>query len=102
MKIRIRDLRTSKKITQTSLALAIGCSQNVISKIELEYSVPDADILCKIADYFHTSVDYLLYRTDQRYSRITEYMFKLQSLTPKEIESIFIIIDGLLDNEIKR
>ena len=56
MKIRIRDLRTSKKITQTSLALAIGCSQNVISKIELEYSVPDADILCKIADYFHTSV----------------------------------------------
>ena len=60
----------------------------------------------------HTSVDYLLYRTDQRYSlapesssfnsRITEYMFKLQSLTPKEIESIFIIIDGLLDNEIKR
>lgn len=112
MKIRIRDLRTSKKITQTSLALAIGCSQNVISKIELEYSVPDADILCKIADYFHTSVDYLLYRADQRYSlapesssfnsRITEYMFKLQSLTPKEIESIFIIIDGLLDNEIKR
>ena len=92
------------------MALAIGCSQNVISKIELEYSVPDADILCKIADYFHTSVDYLLYRTDQRYSlapesssfnsRITEYMFKLQSLTPKEIESIFIIIDGLLDNEI--
>ena len=64
MKIRIRDLRTSKKITQTSLALAPESSS------------------------FN--------------SRITEYMFKLQSLTPKEIESIFIIIDGLLDNEIKR
>lgn len=112
MKTRIKGLRTSRKMSQTALALAIGCSQNVISKIELEYSVPDADILCKIADYFHTSVDYLLYRTDQRYgvvsepssfnSRITEYVLKLQSLTPKEIDSIFIIIDGLLDNEIKR
>lgn len=107
MKTRIKELRTSRKITQTALALAIGCSQNVISKIELEYSVPDADILCKIADYFHTSVDYLLYRTNQRYSstpysslsnsRINEYMIKLQALSPKEIDSIFILIDGLLE-----
>ena len=72
MKTRIKSLRTSRKMTQTALALAIGCSQNVISKIELEYSVPDAVILCKIADYFHTSVDYLLYRTDQRYGLISQ------------------------------
>ena len=108
MKTRIKELRNAKKITQTSLAITVGCSQNVISKIELEYSVPDADILCRIADYFHTSVDYLLYRTDQRYSpsshstlqlsRINEYMAKLQTLPPHQLDSILTIVDGLLSN----
>ena len=56
MKTRIKGLRTSRKMSQTALALAIGCSQNVISKIELEYSVPDADILCKIADYYYNEI----------------------------------------------
>lgn len=107
MKTRIKELRTAKNITQTALALAIGSSQNVISKIELEYTVPDANILCGIADYFHTSVDYLLYRTDQRYCpvpssllsvpRINEYLLKLQSLPSSEQDSIFILIDGLLE-----
>lgn len=107
MKTRIKELRTAKNITQTALALAIGSSQNVISKIELEYTVPDANILCGIADYFHTSVDYLLYRTDQRYCpapssllsvpRINEYMVKLHSLPSREQESIYILIDRLLD-----
>ena len=107
MKTRIKELRTAKNITQTALALAIGSSQNVISKIELEYTVPDANILCGIADYFHTSVDYLLYITDQRYCpvpssllsvpRINEYLLKLQSLPSSEQDSIFILIDGLLE-----
>lgn len=101
MKTRIRELRLSRKMTQTALAIAIGYSQNMISKIELETTVPNADLLCKVADYFHTSVDYILYRSDQRYStantnpRANEYLHKIQSLPSKEQESIFIIIDGL-------
>lgn len=108
MKTRIKELRTAKNITQTALAIAIGCSQNVISKIELEYIVPNADILCGIADYFHTSVDYLLYRTDQRYgpgshislpnSKIDEYAAKLQFIPPKEMDAIFTLIDRLIDD----
>lgn len=101
MKTRIKELRTSRKMTQTALAVAIGYSQNMISKIELETAIPNADFLCKTADYFHTSVDYILYRTDQRYStanlnpRINEYLHKLQTLSSKEQDSLFVLIDSL-------
>ncbi len=101
MKTRIKELRMSRKMTQISLAIAIGYSQNMISKIELEIAIPNADFLCKVADYFHTSVDYILYRSDQRYStaninpRINEYLHKLQTLSQKEQDSLFIIIDSL-------
>jgi len=101
MKTRIKELRTAKNITQTALALAIGSSQNVISKIELEYTVPDANILCGIADYFHTSVDYLLYRTDQRYCpvpssllsvpRINEYLLITEVLFCYELLYVMIV-----------
>ena len=101
MKTRIKELRKSRKITQTALAIAIGYSQNMISKIEMETAIPNADFLCKVADYFHTSVDYILYRSDQRYPtfntnpRINEYLHKLQTLSSKEQESLFLIIDSL-------
>lgn len=109
MKTRIKELRKSRRLSQMALAIAIGTSQNVISKMELEYSDPSPDMLCKIADYFHTSVDYILYRTDQRYgsaitnslnnTRITEYMLKLQSLPTREQESILLIIDKMVKSE---
>lgn len=101
MKTRIKELRMSRKMTQTALAIAIGYSQNMISKIELETAIPNADFLCKTAEYFHTSVDYILYRTDQRYPmtnlnpRINEYLHKIQTLSSKEQESLFILIDSL-------
>lgn len=110
MRTRTRQLRESKKMTQTALGLAIGCAQNTISKIESEKVVPSADILCKLADYFHTTTDYLLYRTDERYptnttrftnSRLTQYMFKLQELTIEMQDSIFCIIDIFLNKNIR-
>ena len=77
----------SKNLTQIALAMSIDSSQNTISRIELEETIPNADLLCKIVDYFQTSVDYILYRSDQRYtweshshaadSRISVYAHKL-------------------------
>lgn len=109
MKTRIKELRTLKKMSQTALAMEIGCSQSVISKIELENAVPNGDILCKIAEYFHTSVDYLLYKSNQRYEissssphndlRINEYMCKLQSLSSQKQEILFNMIDILTEPE---
>lgn len=111
MKTRTKELRKSKNMSQTALGMAIGYAQNTISKIECEREVPNADILYKLADYFHTSIDYLLYRTDQRYTtdivpssnpRLTQYMLKLQELASDEQDSIFYFIDVILNAKSKR
>ena len=112
MKTRIQELRKSKNLTQIALDMSIDSSQNTISRIELEETIPNADLLCKIADYFQTSVDYILYRSDQRYtweshshaadSRISVYAHKLQSLNDKNRNALITLIDTISDAENQR
>jgi len=61
---RIRDLREDHDLTQRQVAQMLGMSQTGYSKYETgENDIPTA-ILIKLANYYKTSVDYLLGRTD--------------------------------------
>ena len=61
---RIRDLREDHDLTQRQVAEMLGMSQTGYSKYETgENDIPTA-ILIKLANYYKTSVDYLLGRTD--------------------------------------
>lgn len=60
MYTRVKELREPKGISQLSLGLRVGCSQNTISKIEKGEVDPRAGILLEMAKYFGVSVDYLL------------------------------------------
>ena len=60
MYTRVKELRELKGISQLSLGLRVGCSQNTISKIEKGEVDPRAGILLEMAKYFGVSVDYLL------------------------------------------
>lgn len=63
---RIRDLREDRDIKQKTIAAYLKCSQTCYSRYELgEREIP-IELLCRLADYYHTSVDYLLERTDRR------------------------------------
>ncbi len=62
---RIRDLRKEQKITMKSLGEAIGVAESTISLYENGKRQPDNDTLQKLADYFNTTTDYLLGRTDE-------------------------------------
>ena len=57
---RIKELRTSKGVTQETMANMIGVSPQAISKWEQNTTMPDISMLVPIADYFGVSVDYLL------------------------------------------
>ena len=62
----IRDLREDRDLTQKQLAEILGMSQTGYSKYETgENDIPTA-ILIKLADFYQTSTDYLLGRTDQK------------------------------------
>jgi len=63
---RIRDLREDRDLTQTQVAKMLGMSQTGYSKYETgENDIPTA-VLMALADFYQTSVDYLLGRTDTR------------------------------------
>lgn len=63
---RIRDLREDSDRSQTELAKLLGMSRTGYSKYETGENDVPAAILEQLADLYHTSVDYLLGRTDQR------------------------------------
>ncbi len=62
--MRLKELRTSKGISQLKLAMDLNMNQNSISRYETHEREADYETLIKIADYFDVSVDYLLERTD--------------------------------------
>lgn len=95
----LKALREKHGISQQKLAVAIGVSQQSINKYENHNIEPDIDTLIAIADYFGTSVDYLIGRTDDTsYRGITPeenaFLAKYRCLTLKEKESIKLIIEN--------
>lgn len=61
---RIRDLREDKDLNQTQVAKMLGMSQTGYSKYETGENDIPTYVLIKLADFYGTSVDYLLGRTD--------------------------------------
>ena len=64
MKTRIKDLREDNDFTQGQISEFLNISQVAYSYYELGRRNMPLEILCKIADFYHTSVDYLLFRTN--------------------------------------
>lgn len=58
-------LRQKKHMTQVALHIATGIDQSLLSKYERGERLPSVSDLMILADYFHTSLDYLMDRTDQ-------------------------------------
>ena len=63
---RIRDLREDKDLYQKDLAEYLKCTQVCYSHYEMGKRDIPTDVLIKLADFNHTSTDYLLGRTDER------------------------------------
>lgn len=61
---RLKSLRKEANISQKKLAAALKTSQQNIAYWENGDRTPKYDSLAKIADYFETSIDYLLGNTD--------------------------------------
>lgn len=69
---RIRDLREDHDLNQTSVAKMLGMSQTGYSKYETGENDIPTDVLIRLANFYNTSIDYLLEQTDdpKRYSPI--------------------------------
>ncbi len=61
---RIKDLRNSLGLTQKNIADKLGCNQTAVGKYEREELEPNIEVLCKLADIFNCSIDYIVCRED--------------------------------------
>ena len=72
MKTRLKDLREDHDLTQKEVSKLLNISQVAYSYYEINKRSIPLELLCKLADFYNTSVDYLLFRTDvlNSYSKI--------------------------------
>jgi transcriptional regulator with XRE-family HTH domain len=62
---RIRELREDRDLTQKQVAQMLGMSQTGYSKYETGENDVPTQVLLKLADFYDTTVDYLLGRSQK-------------------------------------
>lgn len=62
---RIRDLREDHDLTQTQIAKVLNMSQTGYSQYEIGKNDIPTRVLIKLAEFYNTSIDYLLGITDE-------------------------------------
>jgi transcriptional regulator with XRE-family HTH domain len=90
---RIKNLRNKRNLTQEQLGKYLNVGKSTISQYENNINTPDITTLIKIANYFNTSVEYLLGRIDDP-RPLNEI---INNSTSSELEEIFegtLKIDG--------
>lgn len=73
---RLKELREDNDLYQKDIAKILNMSQTGYSKYEVGTNDIPTSILLSLADYYNTSVDYLLYRTDERKSYPKSIMYE--------------------------
>ena len=62
---RLRELRTSRKLSQRDLASCLGISKSSVNMYECGNREPGIDTLEAIADFFNVDLDYLSGKTSE-------------------------------------
>ncbi len=102
---RLKALRQKYGVSQQALGEAIGVSQQSVNKYENHGVEPDIQMLIAIADYFQTSVDYLIGHSEIDHKIEVLHSHDLnedeerlihawRKLNEKEKASIFSILDN--------
>ena len=104
----LKKLREDASVSQKALADAIGVSQQSVNKYENHNIEPDIETLIRIADFFDTSVDYIIGHSSVR-RRIEEVrVFELndnessvieryRTLTPKQKACINVVMESYFE-----
>lgn len=62
MKTKLRALRKAENLTLKQVADKLSISLQVLSYYEKEERDPSLDVLCRLADFYGVSIDYILCR----------------------------------------
>ena len=104
----LKLLRKERNLSQQRLADAVNVSQQSINQYENHNIEPDIAVLSRLADYFDTSIDFIVGRTDVR-RRIeptqlhhlseeeVQIIERYRSLKEKQRRCVSLVINTLLE-----
>jgi len=106
----LRVLREEKGVTQQKVADAIGSNQQSIHKYEIGEYEPDIQTMKLLAEYFDTSIDYLVGGTEirNRIVPVEKYELnqqeqnlidKFRELSPEHRKCLSTMLDALIEAE---
>ena len=104
----LKALRKKAGVSQQVLANLLGVSQQSINQYENHPIEPDIDLLSAMADYFHTSIDFLVGReySDEDKTHIVtarisqqehSLLEKYRALKPSEQKCVDTVVNTLLE-----
>lgn len=108
MKNNLKEIRKKKNLLQTKVAIDLNTTQEAISSYETGRVFPSSDMLISLANYYNTSIDYLLCRTkyDLPIDEIKPYKMReddfnilnnINKLSLEDKNKVIGYIDSLLD-----
>lgn len=108
MLLNLKKLREEKGISQKQLGDVVSVSQQSINKYENHNIEPDIATLIKMADYFQTSVDYIIGYSDikRKAEKVKSYDLNMQEadflekyrrLNSKQRKSLDFIAENYLE-----
>ncbi len=93
---RLRNLREIKDMTQETASRELAISRGMLSNYELGKREPDYAMLCRLADYYQVTTDYLLgitslpqnkeYLTEKRLQNIVNYYLTCPEESRQDLE----------------
>ena len=83
---KLKQLRTSKALSQEQLAKKLNITKSMISAYENSVRLPSYDVLTKIALHFNVSIDFLFGFNERQFLDTT-------GLTDSQVKALSIIID---------
>ena len=92
----IRKMRKERSLTQEALAEALGVTVGAVYKWEADLSIPEVEMLVRIADLFDTSVDAMLgyeaadNRKQSIRDRLTMFIFQKDKSGLVEAEKVLV------------
>ena len=84
----IKKLRIARGINQVEFAKIMGVSKQCVSNWENDNVMPSIEMLCKIADFFNVTTDYILGRKEDR-------TINVSNLTEEQIGHLVYLADNL-------
>lgn len=98
--MKLKELRTSRHLTQAEVCAVVGITTQVYSRYERGEHEPDYKTLCKLADFFGVTVDELLGRAPQLFDdarvKRPEIMELYELMTPQQQSNLINYARGML------